>query len=90
MIERKTEVFTVEVNSDNSVGVKIALMIVENEEVIDYKWHRALIGPAGQGHKTTKEMMVDVNNHLNELGMVPVSEAGIDRIDKIHALAQTL
>lgn len=84
MIERKTVLEQPEPNRSGVLGVKIALLLVEDDVEIDCKWHRTTIpvdvDPIAQ--------MVAVNAHLAiiEPPMPPVSQSDIDFIVQCHAL----
>ena len=60
MIERQTKLDQPEIHRSGSLGVKIAIVLVDGGQEIDCKWHRtsipADIDPAAQ--------MAAVNEHL--------------------------
>lgn len=80
MIERKSVVDQVELNRNGGTGVRIGLLLVEDGNQLDCKWHRTYIpsdiDPALQ--------MGAVNEHLQMMGMALVSDEDIARVISFH------
>lgn len=82
MITRKTVLEQPEPHRSGVLGVKIAILLVDDGQEIDCKWHRtsipADIDPAAQ--------MAAVNEHLASMGYPAVSQEDIDCVVAAHAL----
>lgn len=84
MIERKTVLEQPELNRSGVLGVKIALLLIDNGIEIDCKWHRTSIplevDPVAQ--------MAAVNAQLEmmEPPVPPISKADIDFIVQCRGL----
>ena len=80
MIERQTKLEQPEIHRSGSLGVKIAVLLVDDGQEIDCKWHRtsipADVDPAAQ--------MAAVNEHLTSMGYPVVSQADIDCVVASH------
>lgn len=86
-IERKSVVDQIEVNSSvGGVGVRIALQLVENGEVLSSKWHRTMI-PA---EISPAEQLGYVNAHLASMGEAPLTSSDIQRVGLFHKLSVDL
>lgn len=86
MIERKSIIDTLEVPVGGGVGVRIALLLVEDGVTLSSKWHRTFI-PAGT---SPAEQLAYVNSHLAEMGETKLSSADIQRVGLFHKLAGDL
>lgn len=86
MIERKSVVEQVEVPLSGGVGVRIALLLVEDGKVLSSKWHRAMI-PA---EISPAEQLAYVNDHLAHMGEAQLTSADIQRVGLFHKLATDL
>jgi len=82
MIERKTLLEQPEPHRSGVLGVKIALLMVEDGVEIDCKWHRTSIpvdvDPQAQ--------MDAVNAHLLSMGLPELPQADIDFVVQCHDL----
>lgn len=85
MIKRKTVLDQVEHNfQGETLGVRVAFLLVEGDKEIDRKLHRASI-PAGTDPLS---QMDELNAHLSAMDppMPLVSEVDIDFVVQCHAL----
>lgn len=82
-IERRTVVSQIEITSDNTVQIRMALQLVDGGEVISSRWHRTSI-PTGV---LAADQMAVVNEHLASMGEAPVSGSDIARVEAFHVLA---
>lgn len=80
MIEKKTVLDQIEITSSGAIQIRIGLLLVEDGNVIDTKWHRSAIEPGGD----IDAQMSAVNAHLEQMGKLPVGAEDIARI-KSHA-----
>ena len=83
MIFKKSVVDQIEIRRDGTIGVRLALLVVDGDTEIDSKWHRTVV---------TDEVSVDnqmraVNMHLDLLGYPHVAATDIDKI-KVHYAAK--
>lgn len=82
MIERKTTLEQPEPHRSGVLGVKIAILMVEDGVEIDRKWHRTSIpvdvDPQAQ--------MDAVNEHLVSMGLPALPQADIDFVVACHTL----
>lgn len=78
MLERKTVVDLIEVHRDDSLGVRLALLVVDGEKELACQYHRVLFYP-GQCVST---LMKEVNECLVGEGEEPVSAYDIFRIEE--------
>lgn len=86
MIERKSLVDMIEIARDGSVGVRIALMLVEDGKTLNSQWHRTVIGPGD----SPKIQLADINAHLTFEGHAELSKEDIDRVAFLHKQAQAV
>jgi hypothetical protein len=82
VITRKTVLEQPEPHRSGVLGVKIAILMVEDGVEIDCKWHRTSIpidvDPQAQ--------MDAVNAHLESMGLPALPQSDIDFIVQCHAL----
>ena len=83
MLEKKTIVDQLEITRTGAVQVRLGLLIVDDGREVDCKWHRTVIEPGG----LVDEQMAAVNAHLEQMGRLPVDDAGIAYIKKFVAAA---
>lgn len=83
MIGKKTIVDQIEITRSGIVQVRIGFLILEDGVEIDCKWHRTLIEPG----VAPEAQMGAVNDHLVEMGKLPVSSPDLDYIKKIVVAA---
>lgn len=77
MIERKSQIDQTEINFRSGiVQVRIALMLVDGDEVLDTKWHRTSVAT----RELTEPQFAAVNEHLTQMGWPPVPEADIAKV----------
>ncbi len=84
MIERIAVLEQAELHRSGMLGVKIAILLVENGAEIDCRWHRTAIDLNGD----VQAQMDAVNEHLASMDpAVPaVSQADIDHLKNCHDL----
>lgn len=82
MIERQTKLDQPEIHRSGSLGVKIAILLVDDGQEIDCKWHRTSI-PADVDPQA---QMDAVNQHLLSMGYPAVSQGDIDCVVAAHTL----
>lgn len=83
MLERKSVVEVIELPSTGGVQVKIALMIVDGDKVLNSAWHRTAVTHGGNA----VTQMSYVQAHLSEMGEALLSQADVDRVVAAHAFA---
>lgn len=87
MIERKVVVDQIEIRRDGTTGVRVAVLLVEDDKEIDCKWHRTVI----DGTATVQQQMDEVNRHLEFMGLPVVGQDEIDKIaeyDEVDRVAK--
>lgn len=86
MIERKSTVDQIEITALGPVQIRIALQIVDGDQVLSSKWHRTLIE-----HPSLAQAQMDaVNEHLTtQMGESAISQEDIDRIKAFCELSAT-
>ena len=84
MITKQTVVDQIEVTRNGTIQVRIALELVENGAVLNYKWHRTAIDAGGD----VDAQMAAVNAHITseQMNEQPVSPADIARIKAVQAV----
>lgn len=84
MIERITALEQAELHRSGMLGVKIAVLLVEDGVEIDCRWHRTAIDPEGD----VQAQMEAVNAHLASMepAVPAVSQADIDHLKDCHDL----
>lgn len=82
MIERKTVLEQPEPHRSGVLGVKIAILMVEDGVEIDCKWHRTSI-PADIDPQS---QMDQVNAHFGAMGLPELPQAEIDFVVQCHTL----
>ena len=85
MIEKKTILDQIEITRNGTVQVRFGLLILEDEQEIDSKWHRTAFPP---GHDVAAQIAA-VNAHLAQMGKWPVSEADAAHITAMCTQAWT-
>lgn len=76
MLERKTVVDQIEIRRDGSVGVRLALLIVDGAKEVGKEYHRVSF----DGSADVAALFDDLNGALQENGHEPVSQPDILRI----------
>lgn len=71
MIEKKTIIDQIEITRNSTVQVRLGLLLIEDGQEIDCKWHRTAF-PPGQD---IAAQIAAVNAHLAQMGKELVSEA---------------
>lgn len=87
MIQRKVVLEQPELHRSGLLQIKLAVLLIENDQEIDCKWHRTAIPLDGNA-----QLQMDaVNAHLTseEMGLPAVSQADIDKIKEAHALIKS-
>lgn len=85
MIERVTALEQPELNCQTGViGVKIAFLLIEDDKVIDSKWHRTAIPIDADPNQQMAAL--NANLAIMEPPMPQVSQADIDFIIQCHNL----
>lgn len=82
MIIKQTLVDKIEITRTGSIQIRIALELVEDGNVLNTRLHRTAIEPGGD----VDAQMAAVNEHLAQMGEVPVSVQDIDRIKKYRSV----
>lgn len=82
MIERKTVLEQPESHRSGVLGVKIAILMIEDGVEIDCKWHRTSIPP----DVDPQSQMDAVNAHLISMGMPELPQSEIDFVIQCHEL----
>lgn len=87
MIYKITALEQAELNRSGMLGVKIAILLVEDGVEIDCRWHRAAIALDGD----VQAQMDAVNAHLSSMSppVPPVSQSDIDFIKSCHDLIKS-
>lgn len=81
MIEKKTIVNQITVDANGNVMLQFALLLVEDGQVIDMKYHRTALEPG-----TPPDLQIAaVNEHLAQMGKEPVPADGLARIKALCA-----
>lgn len=82
MIEKQTVLDQIEITRNGILQIRIALELVENDTVINRRWHRTAIEPGGD----VGAQMANVNKHLTQMNERLVSAADIAKI-KAHQVS---
>jgi hypothetical protein len=85
MIEKKTIIDQIEITRNGTVQIRLGLLILEDGQEIDSKWHRTALPP---GHDVTAQIAA-VNAHLALMGKPAVSETDAARITSVCTQAWT-
>lgn len=84
-IKRKTIIDQLELTRDNTVQVRLMLLLVEGDKVLSHKYHRTAI-PVGV---PACMQMAEVNTHLHEMGEERLPNKEVLRIEKFCDFCQT-
>ena len=85
MIEKKTIIDQIEITRNGTVQVRFGLLLLEDGQETDSKWHRTGFPP---GHDITAQIAA-VNAHLAQMGKPSVSAEDSARIAAVCAQAWT-
>lgn len=85
MIEKRTVVDQIEIARSGYVQIRFGLLLVDDGNEINCKWHRTAIEPGGN----VDAQIAVVNSHLAAMGKSPVGQADIDRIKSFAKVAHT-
>lgn len=85
MIIKQTTVTPIEITCNGTIQIRLALELVEDGSVLNYKWHRTAIIPGGD----IAAQMTAVNDHLMQMNESIVSDAEIAKISAQAAVAWT-
>lgn len=80
MIEKKTIVEQIEILADGHIQIRFALLLIEDDVVIDRKLHRTSVEPGGD----VDAQIAAVNEHLAAMKKEPVPAPETERV-KAHA-----
>jgi hypothetical protein len=83
MITKQTIIDQTEITRDGMIQIRFGLLLVEDGNVIDTKWHRTSIPPGTD----VDAQIAAVNTHLLSLGKMEADAAGISRL---KTLVQTV
>jgi len=82
---KTTSLDQIEIISNGTVQVRIALRVEDGPNILAHKWHRTALPP-----ETTIDLqMAAVNEHLVQMGYNPVSASDIAKIASICSAAWT-
>ena len=81
-IERKTMLDKVELDKSGAVSIRLALMLVEGDQVLSTQYHRLAIDIYGD----VVEQMGDVVAHLASMGYPPLPESALGLLRSGHQL----
>lgn len=84
MLKKTTTVNQIEITADNIIQIRFGLHIVDDDKIIDTKWHRTSFGL-----DDVDAQMSAVNIHLEAMGREPISADGIKRIKAIVTAVPT-
>lgn len=79
MITKSTIVDQIEITSLNVIQVRFGLLLLEDGVQLDCKWHRTAFEPGVD----IDAQIAAVNQHLEEMGKLPVPEEGTSRIKDV-------
>lgn len=82
MIERKTMLDRVELDKSGAVSIRLALMLVEGDQVLSTQYHRLAIDIYGD----VVEQMGEVVAHLGSMGYPPLPESALGLLRSGHQL----
>ena len=68
MIEKQTILDQIEITRDGTIQVRLALLVLEDDEEISSAWHRTSISPGAD----PVEQMAAVNVHLQQMNKAPI------------------
>jgi len=85
MIEKKTIVDQIEVARSGFIQIRFGLLLIDDGQEIDCKWHRTSIEPGGD----VDAQIAAVNAHLAQMGKAAVDTDRIEGIKKIAATVHT-
>ncbi len=83
MIEKKTILDQIEITRDGTIQVRLAILVLEDEEEISSAWHRTSIPP---GTKPADQMAA-VNIHLQQMKKETIKDFAL--VEKVVALVHT-
>lgn len=72
-IEKRTVIDQIEIASTGVIGIRLGLLIVEDGEVIDRKWHRTIIEPGIDA----EAQIAAVNSHMESMGRPHIDQGGL-------------
>ena len=81
-IERKTMLDKVELDKSGAVSIRLALMLVEGDQVLSTQYHRLAIDIYGD----VVEQMGEVVAHLASMGYPPLPESALGLLRSGHQL----
>jgi len=85
MIEKRTVIDQIEVSRDGTLQIRFGLLLIEDGNEIDCKWHRTIIEPGGD----VDGQIAAVNSHLAQMGKAPVELSEADRLKALVPVVQT-
>lgn len=85
MIEKKTVVDQIEIARDGTVQIRFGLLLIEDGNEIDCKWHRTALPPGTD----VDAQIAAVNAHLGSMGKQSVETGRIALLKDVVALVHT-
>lgn len=77
-IVRKTVVDQIEINRNGSISIRLGLLLIEDGEEVDCKYHRTVLEPG----TAAADQFALVNDHLAAMGKPQVSADDIAKVDE--------
>lgn len=81
MIVRTTVIDQIEKSRDGNVGVRIALMIIDEGVELAKRWHRVVMRPQDD----TASLVQEINSNLIELGESPLTSGDVEMLTQERA-----
>lgn len=85
MIEKKTVIDQIEIARDGAIQIRFAVLLMEDGNEIDYKWHRTSVPPGGD----IDAQIAAVNSHLSTMGKATVDSGRIAELKAVAAVVHT-
>lgn len=85
MLLQKTILNQIEITQNGTIQVRFALVVENNGVTVASKFHRTAIIPGGD----IQAQIDSVNQHLAQMGEMPVDAASVDRIMAFSTVAWT-
>lgn len=85
MIEQKTIIDQIEIARNGYLQIRFGLLLIENGNELDCKWHRTAIEPGGD----VDAQMAVVNTHLQTMGKAQIDLVRIAELKTIAAVIHT-
>src|SRR5262249_14559086 len=86
MIEKRTVIDQIEITRSGHIAIRFGLLLVDDGQEIDCKWHRTMIPPGGD----VDAQIALVSEHLAAMGKAPIDSDGIADLKEVAAVVNRL